>query len=120
MGAWHLPEQRTQKGPKRMERKAENKLKIYKCHQIKCRTHTLTHTHKEPNKCARGRKNKKGKKERVEERERQSKLFKCNHLKCLKNQTEMLRKKHKKKKSKVLKCTLVYLRYTLYDIRADI
>lgn len=40
-----MPEQRTQKGPKRMERKAENKLKIYKCHQIKCRTHTHEHTH---------------------------------------------------------------------------
>lgn len=52
-----------------MERKAENKLKIYKCHQIKCRTHTLTHTHKEPNKCARGRKNKK--KERKSEWKRE-------------------------------------------------
>lgn len=36
---------RTLKGPKRMERKTENKLKIYKCHQIKCRTHTHTHRH---------------------------------------------------------------------------
>lgn len=95
-----------------MERKTENKLKIYKCHQIKCRTHT--HTHKETNKC--GRKNKKQKRREERGRGRQRKLFKCNHLKCLKNQKEMLRKKTESSEMHFGLFT-IYVCVALYDIR---